>query len=311
MRAFADTTACMSGCSPGGPESAHPFHPREERRSTTSCRSSALRIAFPPDRVHPGQLRDEPRAGVARGALLDPQPGERIADLFCGLGNFSLPIASRGAQVIGFEGSAVLVERARANAAANGLVAQFEVADLFKAGIAPFGPFEKILIDPPREGAVELVKSLPDGLAAAHRLRVLRSGDARARCRRAGAHEGLPPRRRGRGQHVSAHRARRKHRAVRALSSSASSCCSAPACARRRRVRRDATGDFPSIVLPVKDPRSRSSRRDPLPADPKAPVEAPLSCAHRWRGQARHPPRSLVWNARRASSTRPGFTPAA
>ena len=93
--------------------------------------------------------------------LLDPQPGERIADLFCGLGNFSLPLAARGAQVIGFEGSRELVERARQNAAANELVAQFEVVDLFKSGIGAFGPFAKILIDPPREGAVELVKSLP------------------------------------------------------------------------------------------------------------------------------------------------------
>ena len=59
--------------------------------------------------------------------LLDPQPGERIADLFCGLGNFSLPLAARGAQVIGFEGSRELVARARQNAAANDLVAQFEV----------------------------------------------------------------------------------------------------------------------------------------------------------------------------------------
>jgi len=58
---------------------------------------------------------------VARAIeLLDPQPGERIADLFCGLGNFSLPLARRGAQVIGFEGSSELVARARTNAAANG-----------------------------------------------------------------------------------------------------------------------------------------------------------------------------------------------
>jgi 23S rRNA (uracil1939-C5)-methyltransferase len=93
--------------------------------------------------------------------LLDPQPGERVADLFCGLGNFSLPLARRGAQVIGFEGNRELVERARQNAAANGLVAQFEVLDLFKNGITAFGPFDKILIDPPREGAVEVVKALP------------------------------------------------------------------------------------------------------------------------------------------------------
>ena len=59
------------------------------------------------------------------------------------------------------EGSRELVARARQNAAANDLVAQFEVLDLFKSGIGAFGPFSKILIDPPREGAVELAKSLP------------------------------------------------------------------------------------------------------------------------------------------------------
>jgi 23S rRNA (uracil1939-C5)-methyltransferase len=100
---------------------------------------------------------------VARAVrLLDPQPGERVADLFCGLGNFSLPLARRGAQVVGFEGSAALVERARSNAALNRLVAQFEVVDLFKQSLEPYGPFPKLLIDPPREGAVEIVKSLPE-----------------------------------------------------------------------------------------------------------------------------------------------------
>ena len=93
--------------------------------------------------------------------LLDPQPGERIADLFCGLGNFSLPLATRGAQVIGFEGSSDLVERARRNAALNGLAVQFEVMNLVRPNLDPYAPFDKLLIDPPREGAVEIVKALP------------------------------------------------------------------------------------------------------------------------------------------------------
>ena len=93
--------------------------------------------------------------------LLDPQPGERVSDLFCGLGNFSLPLAKHGVQVVGFEGNRELVERARQNAAANGLVAQFEVMDLSKPNLEPYAPFEKILLDPPREGAVEIVKSFP------------------------------------------------------------------------------------------------------------------------------------------------------
>ena len=94
--------------------------------------------------------------------LLDPQPGERVGDLFCGLGNFSLPIATRGAQVIGIEGSKPLVERARSNALANGLTAQFETANLFEPNLAPLGPFDKLLLDPPREGAIEVARSLPE-----------------------------------------------------------------------------------------------------------------------------------------------------
>jgi 23S rRNA (uracil1939-C5)-methyltransferase len=99
-------------------------------------------------------------------ALLAPQAGERVADYFCGLGNFTLPIARRAAEVLGIEGSAPLVRRAAENAAANGLGARarFAVANLFAAtpeSVAAFGLFHRALIDPPREGAVELVKSFP------------------------------------------------------------------------------------------------------------------------------------------------------
>jgi 23S rRNA (uracil1939-C5)-methyltransferase len=99
--------------------------------------------------------------------LLDPRPGERIADFFCGLGNFTLPIARRGAEVVGVEGNASLVRRAGENAAANGLSARarFATVNLFASSpdaVAALGAFDKALIDPPREGAIELVKALPD-----------------------------------------------------------------------------------------------------------------------------------------------------
>jgi 23S rRNA (uracil1939-C5)-methyltransferase len=99
-------------------------------------------------------------------SLLAPQPGERIADMFCGLGNFSLPIASLGADVVGIEGADALVKRAARNAVANGLAerSSFAVANLFEItpeSYAALGRFDKMLIDPPREGAMELVKSLP------------------------------------------------------------------------------------------------------------------------------------------------------
>jgi 23S rRNA (uracil1939-C5)-methyltransferase len=100
-------------------------------------------------------------------ALLEPQPGEAIADFFCGVGNFTLPIARRDANVIGLEAQRDLLRRAERNAAVNGLTerTRFAVADLFAAtseSVAAIGPLDKALLDPPREGAIALVKALPD-----------------------------------------------------------------------------------------------------------------------------------------------------
>ena len=166
LREFADTQAVHVWLQSAGPETVAPFHPATRDALFYDLPEFGVRIAFQPSdftQVNPAVNR----LLVSRAVrLLDPRPGERIADLFCGIGNFSLPLASRGAQVIGFEGSALLVERARQNAAANDLVAQFEVADLFKpnlgAGLGNYGRFDKFLIDPPREGAISLVHSLPD-----------------------------------------------------------------------------------------------------------------------------------------------------
>ncbi len=161
LREFAHRHAVQVWLQPAGPESAHPFAP-VDGELYYELPDFAVRLHFRPTdftQVNPAVNR----VLVSRALeLLDPQPGERIADLFCGLGNFSLPIARRGAQVIGFEGSRELVERARANAAANGLVAQFEVRDLFTQDISGFGAFAKLLLDPPRQGAIEVVKSLSE-----------------------------------------------------------------------------------------------------------------------------------------------------
>ena len=162
LREFADTQAVHVWLQSAGPETVAPFHPATHNALFYDLPEFGVRIAFQPSdftQVNPAVNR----LLVSRAVrLLDPRPGERVADLFCGIGNFSLPLASRGAQVIGFEGSAPLVERARQNAAANDLVAQFEVADLFQPNLAAFGRFDKFLIDPPREGAITLVHSLPD-----------------------------------------------------------------------------------------------------------------------------------------------------
>ena len=109
--------------------------------------------------------------------LLDVQPGERVLDLFCGLGNFTLPLARGAGHVVGVEGDAGLIRRARENAQRNGLGnVEFHAADLasdlsaqawMKAGPStPASPtlrtgFDKLLLDPPRSGADGVLKQLP------------------------------------------------------------------------------------------------------------------------------------------------------
>jgi 23S rRNA (uracil1939-C5)-methyltransferase len=162
LRCFADAARVQVWLQPRGPESAAPLHPVSPPGLYYSLPEFGLRIAFrPTDFTQVNHAVN--RVLVSRAVrLLDPQPGERIGDLFCGLGNFSLPLAARGAQVIGLEGSKALVERARENALANGLTAQFETADLFEPNLGPFGAFDKLLVDPPRQGAIELAKALPE-----------------------------------------------------------------------------------------------------------------------------------------------------
>lgn len=90
------------------------------------------------------------------------QPGERVLDLFCGVGNFALPMACMGALVTGVEGSAEMVERAGSNARLNELTnAHFFQADLSKPDALKWqDDYQAALLDPPRDGAAELVAVL-------------------------------------------------------------------------------------------------------------------------------------------------------
>ena len=99
--------------------------------------------------------------------LLDLGPQDRVIDWFCGLGNFTLPIATLAREVQGLEGSETLVARSRANAALNGVAekTRFIACNLFEitpADLASFGSADKWLVDPPREGAFALAKALAD-----------------------------------------------------------------------------------------------------------------------------------------------------
>ncbi|HUN72224.1 MAG TPA: 23S rRNA (uracil(1939)-C(5))-methyltransferase RlmD [Steroidobacteraceae bacterium] len=105
---------------------------------------------------------------VARALdLLRPEPQSRVLDLYCGLGNFTLALARSAGHVVGVEGEAGLVERARHNAQRNGLAnAEFHVGDLSKPELTAGwlrGPYTHVLLDPPRVGAA------PEMLAAVAR----------------------------------------------------------------------------------------------------------------------------------------------
>jgi len=99
--------------------------------------------------------------------LLGVRPGERVIDWFCGLGNFTLPLATQAREVLGIEGSEALVQRSRENARRNQLdhKASFVARNLFEMTpslLAADGAADRWLIDPPREGAFALVKALAD-----------------------------------------------------------------------------------------------------------------------------------------------------
>lgn len=167
LRRFADQHGIIWYLQPKGLDTVTLFHPQDAGMLSYELPDFGLELLFHPTeftQVNHGVNRMLVRRAMA---LLQPQPGERIADLFCGLGNFTLPIARLGARVLGIEGSAALVERARENARHNLLDAscEFAVANLFEVtaeSFAALGPLDKLMIDPPREGAVALVKALPD-----------------------------------------------------------------------------------------------------------------------------------------------------
>ena len=219
LAAFADRHGIEWYLQPQGPDTVQAMRPA--RALTYTLPEFDVAIEFGPTdftQVNAALNRVLVRRAIG---LLDPQPGERIADFFCGLGNFTLPIARRGAQVDRRRGQqAARAPRAKPTRCATVSRSrhEFAVADLFKAtpeSVAAFGPLDKALLDPPRDGAIALVKALPE-THPAHRLRLLQPRHARPRRGRAGDRARLHAARGRHREHVPAHRARRVDRAVRA-----------------------------------------------------------------------------------------------
>jgi 23S rRNA (uracil1939-C5)-methyltransferase len=164
LRTFADTHGVQFWLQPKGPETAYPFYPLGQELAYT-LPEFGIRMPFKPTNFT--QVNHQiNRVLVSRALrLLATQRTDRVLDLFCGIGNFTLPLARMAREVVGIEGSEGLTERALENAKSNGVDGHtsFACRNLFEITADDFralGPFDKILIDPPREGALAVSKAL-------------------------------------------------------------------------------------------------------------------------------------------------------
>ncbi|MCL1525623.1 23S rRNA (uracil(1939)-C(5))-methyltransferase RlmD [Xanthomonas nasturtii] len=162
--AFAQEHGFAIFLQPGGVDSVHPLWPLDVPLSFRLPQWD-VKLAFQPlDFIQVNASLNQKMIAHAL-ALLDTKPDDRVLDLFCGLGNFTLPLARVVREVVGVEGDAGLVARAKENARRNGLDnAQFYAADLTQdqrnASWMRQG-FDKLLLDPPRSGALEVLQQLP------------------------------------------------------------------------------------------------------------------------------------------------------
>jgi 23S rRNA (uracil1939-C5)-methyltransferase len=164
LKAFADQYQMQWWLQPKGPETAHPFYPLDKELYYT-LPEFGIRMPFKPTDFT--QVNHHIYRVLVHKALrlLEVQPDERVADLFCGLGNFTLPLATQAREVVGIEGSTALTERALDNAKVNGVDGHtsFQCRNLFeitKDDLIALGKFDRMLIDPPRDGAMALVEAL-------------------------------------------------------------------------------------------------------------------------------------------------------
>ena len=172
LRAFAAAHGVQWWLQPKGPDSVHRLD-EDDGSGELAYALPEFGVALPFRPTDFTQVNAQINAVLVGRALrlLAPQGDERVIDWFCGLGNFTLPIATRAREVLGIEGSETLVARARDNARHNGLAgrAQFAARDLFEMDAARLradGSADKWLVDPPREGAFALAKALAECCAA-------------------------------------------------------------------------------------------------------------------------------------------------
>ncbi len=167
---FAKRNSVQVFLQPGNLKSVHALYPESPDALFYDFEEFDIRVEFlPTDFIQVnGGIND---ALVSRAIdLLDIQSSDTVLDLFCGVGNFTLPLARKANHVVGVEGDQALVNRANHNKELNGLsTVDFHFGDLFKDDMTAEShgdwlkhKFDKVLLDPPRSGAAEMVKRMPD-----------------------------------------------------------------------------------------------------------------------------------------------------
>ena len=161
---FAKTNGFSVLLQSGGPETVSGLWPPDSPRLGYELPEYDLRFEFEP--LEFTQVNQETNALLVDRVVewLAPTAKDRIVDLFCGLGNFTLPLGSRGANVVGLEGSDQLVAKARYNARQNHVgTVEFYAVDLTDEDASRFWlaqSWSKLLLDPPRSGAASIIESL-------------------------------------------------------------------------------------------------------------------------------------------------------
>lgn len=169
LRTFGERHRTQIWLQSGGPDSLTALWPGSPERLRYSIPEFGVTLEFrPTDFVQVNAPMNQQMVGQAM-KLLDLAPQDRVLDLFCGLGNFTLPIARRAGHVLGVEAEGSAVEMARQNARLNKIDnVEFRAVNLYdeKSSAAPWGDFhfDKLLLDPPRTGAIEAIKRLADPL---------------------------------------------------------------------------------------------------------------------------------------------------
>lgn len=165
LKAFADRHGVQWWLQPAGPASVQLFYPLDGPALRYELPAFGITMPFlPTDFTQVNHAINEAMVSQAL-QLLGVEKQDRVVDLFCGLGNFSLPLATQAAEVLGVEGADTLTQRATENARLNGLdhKTRFLARNLFE--LTPeewsrWGYFDRVLIDPPREGALAVAHAL-------------------------------------------------------------------------------------------------------------------------------------------------------